>query len=84
MAIHALSKLTHPFLRKPLATSFLIQNVDKDTHMVIEPDGRYIHRLNQPIPVRLAMKEEVALNTFIYRMVFDDVHANKALGHLTG
>ena len=30
------------------------------------------------------MKEEVAQNTFIYRLVFDNEHADKSLGHLTG
>jgi NAD(P)H-flavin reductase len=29
------------------------------------------------------MKEELATDTFVYRMVFDEQHSNKALGHLT-
>jgi len=29
------------------------------------------------------MKEELATDTFVYRMIFDDEHAEKALGHLT-
>ncbi len=33
--------------------------------------------------MRLGLKEELATDTFVYRMIFDDEHAEKALGHLT-
>ena len=61
----------------------MIKNVETETTLVVGQDGRYLQKLNQPIPVRLEMKEELATDTFVYRMAFDDEHADKALGHLT-
>lgn len=49
--------------------------------MTLERDQRILHKLAEPVPVRLLMKEELATDTFVYRFELPD--AECSLGHAT-
>jgi hypothetical protein len=49
--------------------------------MTLERDQRILHKLAEPVPVRLLMKEELATDTFVYRFELPD--AERSLGHAT-
>jgi hypothetical protein len=36
------------------------------------PDGRILQKLENPIPVMLVLKEELAMDTFVYRFALPD------------
>ena len=47
----------------------------------INDNGRFIHKINDPIKVTLIEKEELATDTFVYRFALPD--EDKTLGHFT-
>lgn len=53
----------------------------KNTTEVTVDKGRVLHKLNEPVPVRLLLKEELATDTFVYRFELPD--QNRSLGHAT-
>jgi hypothetical protein len=48
----------------------------------VNPDGRVINKLKEPIVVTLIGKEELATDTFAYRFALPD--QTKTLGHVFG
>ena len=44
-------------------------------------NGRHLHKLDKPVPVRLLAKDEMAQDTFVYR--FQLPVADRSLGHAT-
>lgn len=58
---------------------FVVQG--QNTQQVVQPDGRVLQKLDKPIPVMLVLKEELAMDTFVYRFALPD--EARALGHHT-
>ena len=50
-------------------------------YRVVNPDGRVVNKLKEPIKVELMGREELATDTFVYRFALPD--RNRCLGHDT-
>lgn len=53
----------------------------ENTVIKVNPDGRIIRKLQEPIEVSLLGKEELSTDTFAYRFALPD--ETKTLGHET-
>ena len=54
---------------------------EENTFPHINPDGRLMQKLKQPIQINLLGKDELASDTFVYRFELPDT--SKTLGHQT-
>lgn len=80
-ALH-LQSVSYHFLSNPLdpINPYITQGQNTQ-ELILERDQRILHKLEEPVPVRLLMKEELATDTFVYRFELPD--AERSLGHAT-
>lgn len=75
--------LFHPNIQPPFTG---LQHINpyvttKSTKIQVNPDGRIIRKLIEPVEVTLLGKEELSTDAFVYRFGIPD--AKRTLGHET-
>eukprot|EP00347_Sterkiella_histriomuscorum_P010335 403376702 len=75
--------------KKEIFKNYILQSLqqlnpvinDNNTFMNVNPDGRLIRKLKEPLQISLLGKEELATDTYVYRFQLPDL--SSTLGHST-